>query len=1221
MVKASLFLHKLKTVFFYSVASVIIIIALGVSSLRLILTTANLYQEEVEQLASTLLEQPVKIGRMDAELSGMIPTLIFHNAQILSKQTKKPLFILSRIDVGLSFKNLILQQTVIPEQITVKGMDLHITRKVDGSYKIKGFDLESLIKTSESESNSLLESWLQEQGEIGLEDSTFTWVDEQNAGLTWYFDDINFLFKKNQERYQLLLSSQLPRVMGNKIKLSFDLEGDVTKPSTWDVKAYIESKGFKLSSVKNYINKSDFKFESGSADLKLWLDWKNNKLKQLSGDLKLHDFLYKLKNAERVKLNLISGLFDAVRDNNGKWNVSVDKFNYESDKKVLNKSKFSLAFDFLNEDVDSFDIIADYLDLGTVSKIIVDNHLVKKEHENIIKHLDFQGEVHDFYIGWKDNKLNTIKASFNDFGINAWNNIPKISRLSGDVLYENEKGKISFLANNSTIGFPQIFRKDFKLDLLKANVDFLNTKEGLLFDVTKASIKNSDIEATSNTKIWLPKDDTSPHVDLQVYVVNGDISKASQFLPVTIMSDGLVDWLDHSLVKGKVNKATVILNGSLKDFPYDNKEGEFSVEVEASNFTLNYRNGWPKITNAKVNSVFTGQGFKVHLLSGETENNTMYDSYAEIESYINAELNLNILTASSSPSAVQYLVNSPILSKSKKIINTMRFAGDVSTTLKMNIPLADKVLKQKSLSYSGVSVFSDASVFMLKDKIDITEGVGTLFFTENGLSSKNLRARLFGEKAKLSVKSTLKDKSIKIAVNGKLKPNVVLSRFDIPGARKISGKTNFKAKMVFPDGLKKDNKPYLKVTSNLIGVKSQLPDSFYKKEKKSYKFNFTTLFSGENTIQFTAGLGKYGSAIVELDQSGKDSFLKRGAISFSKEKAVLPNKNVLYVDGSLNEVTPSRWFDALDLQTVKRKTSFFVNPIIFNLDSLKLLTIKKDTKIKTSKTTNPKKLPKFEGIVKKLYLDKVFLGRLDFKSSKKEHGLHFDEVILSSQNMKLFSYGDWKYKNGKHKTELDLTLSSNDFGGMLNNLGFAAVIRKGATQGAGKLHWWDAPTQFSLEKLNGDIQLKIKNGNVKEVDAGAGRLLGLFSLSALPRKLFGDFNDTFKSGFSFDTAEGSINIEDGDAYTDDFEISSAVAEISIKGRTGLADRDYENIVEVIPDVGGGLAGITALLVNLPAGIGLWLVDKITGEQFNEASSKIYEISGSWESPVIEKVEE
>ena len=79
--------------------------------------------------------------------------------------------------------------------------------------------------------------------------------------------------------------------------------------------------------------------------------------------------------------------------------------------------------------------------------------------------------------------------------------------------------------------------------------------------------------------------------------------------------------------------------------------------------------------------------------------------------------------------------------------------------------------------------------------------------------------------------------------------------------------------------------------------------------------------------------------------------------------------------------------------------------------------------------------------------------------------------------------------------------------------------------------------------------------------------------------------------------------------------------MSVSGRTGLADRDYENIVEVVPDVGGGLAGVTALLVNLPAGIGLWLLDKITGEQFNEASTRTYEISGSWETPEIVLIED
>ncbi|MDH5371295.1 MAG: TIGR02099 family protein, partial [Gammaproteobacteria bacterium] len=146
----------------------------------------------------------------------------------------------------------------------------------------------------------------------------------------------------------------------------------------------------------------------------------------------------------------------------------------------------------------------------------------------------------------------------------------------------------------------------------------------------------------------------------------------------------------------------------------------------------------------------------------------------------------------------------------------------------------------------------------------------------------------------------------------------------------------------------------------------------------------------------------------------------------------------------------------------------------------------------------------------------------------------------------------------------------------------------------------------------------ITDGNIIEAEAGAGRLLGLFSLSALPRKLFGDFADTFKSGFNFDTANGEIIIDEGNAYTEDFLIRSPVAEVTVSGRTGLAARDYDNIIKVVPELGGGIAGVTALLVNLPAGIGVWLIDKLTGEKINKASTRIYEVSGSWDKPVIQE---
>jgi uncharacterized protein YhdP len=223
--------------------------------------------------------------------------------------------------------------------------------------------------------------------------------------------------------------------------------------------------------------------------------------------------------------------------------------------------------------------------------------------------------------------------------------------------------------------------------------------------------------------------------------------------------------------------------------------------------------------------------------------------------------------------------------------------------------------------------------------------------------------------------------------------------------------------------------------------------------------------------------------------------------------------------------------------------------------------------------------------------------------------------------MKVVGKGDWTYAGDNQYSTFDLTLSSDNFGEMLNTLGFAAIIDNGTAQAVAKLNWQASLSQFSLKKLNGEIQLKLENGSIKEVDAGAGRMLGLFSLSALPRKLFGDFKDTFKSGFSFDKARGEITIRNGDAYTDGFEINSAVAEITITGRTGIAARDYENTITVVPDVGGTAAGVIALLGNIPAGVGLWLVNKLSGDKINESSMRKYEISGSWDKPVIERIDQ
>jgi len=1212
--------HKFKSIIGYSFAAVVIIVALSISGLRFLLTTADLYQEEVETFASGLLEQPVKIGNMDAKLSGLVPTLIFKDVELISKQKS---FLLSRIDVGISFKSLLLRQEIIPTQLTIRGMNINVARTKKGKYKVEGVTIDNLKKTipeGKSES-SIFERWLLLRSEISIVDSSIILKDEQGDRLKWEFTDVNILLKNSGARHQLSLTAKPPKFLGGKIDLSLDIEGDISESDSWKARFFVESNKINLKPLQKYISNKDIKFNSGIAKIKLWADVDRGEVSQFSGDVALSNFSYRFKENKNVNIGFVSAVFDSVKSKQNSWGVSVDRFNYRNNNRVWPESKFFLAFDVEDKKIEDFYITADYMNLGALTQMVNDNSVIDGKYKKTLNNLNIKGDVHNFHIAWQGNSLHKLNAEFKQFSIDAWKSIPAAKNISGNFYFENKEGNISIISNNATVSLPSLFRGGFKVDELKADIGFVKTSKGLLFNLNHVLAENKEVSATSRGTLFLPKNKSSPHLDLQTYVSKGDASKLSHYLPVSIMDVALVDWLDRGIVSGQLDKATVVFNGKLNDFPFNNNEGEFFVDVDTSNMLVNYQKGWPVIKKAKINANFTGQGMMLHLLMAESENNFLHNSYASITSFANAELELDIKANASVHNAARYIVNSKILPNAKKIVGLMRLTGDVATNININIPLDKNLRKKRTLSYTGSAFLSDAAVYMMDDKLDLTKIKGEILFNNNKIYSKKLSAKIFNKDATLSVKTLSKNKGIKILANGAINPGEMLTRFEIPGATNIAGNTRFQGSILFPGKAVKSSNPIVVMNSQLVGVESKLPEFLSKRKASKQTVKLIAVLKSETNTWYSLDFLNKGSAVFETKKNlANQVYLSKGAVSFSKNKAILPNRNVLYIDGRVNSFTPAKWFKSLGLENSKKRQSFFINPVIFNLDEVKLFTQKEPLGEDDLAVTKPTDLPKFEGIFKKFYLDDVFLGRLDFKSSHKKKGMRFDEVILSARNMKLVASGDWLYNQHKHKTEFDVTLSSKNFGTMLTDLGFKPTLAGGEAKTTGKFYWDNAPSKFSLETLNGAVQLDIKNGSIIDIDAGAGRLLGFFSLSALPRKLFGDFKESMESGFSFDEAKGEIIIENGDAYTEDFEINGPIADSTVSGRTGLVDRDFDNIIEVVPDVGDGVTGMVALLVNLPAGIGLWLVDKLTGEQFDEASTRRYEVTGSWDSPEYELLE-
>jgi uncharacterized protein YhdP len=159
-----------------------------------------------------------------------------------------------------------------------------------------------------------------------------------------------------------------------------------------------------------------------------------------------------------------------------------------------------------------------------------------------------------------------------------------------------------------------------------------------------------------------------------------------------------------------------------------------------------------------------------------------------------------------------------------------------------------------------------------------------------------------------------------------------------------------------------------------------------------------------------------------------------------------------------------------------------------------------------------------------------------------------------------------------------------------------------------------------LSRLNGLLDFSVIEGNITGADAGPGRLLGLVSFTALPKRLSLDFRDVFESGFAFDQASGSFALENGIARTDDVELKSSSATIRVSGETDLDGRRYDQLMTIRPGLGNTLPIIGALAAG-PGGAAAGLaLQGLLHEPLAEASQVSYSITGSWDEPIIEPVE-
>lgn len=275
----------------------------------------------------------------------------------------------------------------------------------------------------------------------------------------------------------------------------------------------------------------------------------------------------------------------------------------------------------------------------------------------------------------------------------------------------------------------------------------------------------------------------------------------------------------------------------------------------------------------------------------------------------------------------------------------------------------------------------------------------------------------------------------------------------------------------------------------------------------------------------------------------------------------------------------------------------------------------------SGKTTalHPGKLPAIEVVIEDLQVRDQKFGRLDFVGHPAGDDWRMRRLNITNPDGSLVGDGVWQSGKESTQTQLSLQLKLIDVGNTLARYGYPNTVKGGSGKLAATLTWDGAPHEFSYTSLSGTFRLDTGKGRFLKMEPGAGKLLSILSLQALPGRITLDFTDVFSGGFQFDNIRGNASIKDGVINSQDLQMIGSAAKVTMKGTVDLKAGTQDLKVKIYPTLGDSVSLISAFAAGPAVGIGTLIVSKVLGDPLDKLVSFEYNVSGTWSEPNVVKV--
>ncbi len=1065
------------------------------------------------------------------------------------------------------------------------------------------------------------------------------------------------IFKQQKDKKQLLLDSTGDYI--EKARLVIETKGAVLTDEGL-VDYFVDFSGINLELLAVHLKNEQIS-EYKSLAVKFWGKQRNRLLEK--SRLELQN-----EASEQAKVNLKVNL----AHENGLYKINSEQFvtSLKNDNQwVTHDSYIDLQSRRAGKNLEY------QLNTGVVPVAFMKNISLLLSDEDIkakLQGLDPKGVIDSSKLTFVINDNALIPkdgvASISNFSVEAFEGIPGIQLDKLDINGIDGNWSLEASLQSGHFDWRPNFKALIPIESLTLKASY-NASQFKTINVDELLLSNSDSTIKARASLNFADD-----FSMAIYAEAEDVVIANlhsywprngSFTPKTLQ------YLDTSLLGGKVPFAKLIWQGEVEQFPFKNKEGVFDIQAQVSKARFKFEEDWPVASNISGNASFENEKMTIVTHQGELLGAQVSNAKAILPDLKapDEQLLINIDANTDVNSYKKIYQQSPLKGLLGDDLLELGFDKLVKVKLSLDMLLA----KEVELKLDGLATFDGNNITGIPYGIELTNTKGELKFTHNGAIAENLNATYLGQPFAIDIKVdefTEDGSTVQIDAIGKVNLSDVSNSIlgfvpiQVDGTSEIN--THYK---LYDESTRSES---LIIRSDLIDSTVKGP-SWIAKDKGASAPLLVALQNVEDKVEIRSSYKDTLSAQLYFDAN--KSFNPRGLIklgSVATQNIEVPQQGVA-IEGYFDNVVLHEWLDtfsfpqSLQSETKASKVPSWIERINLTTPELEFAG-QRFTKVRINDVK--------EKDSEELYRFNLFSEQARANISQKANGQkhltieHLDISLNKDARSKsnpvdiaLDEYDNWLFECINCKVNSyhfgPITLASNyqndvikiegqgTAGGFLN-AGVTGTIdnkqtnialdfnierpqklleywdidggvRDTKTSGNINLIWPGRVHDFELNQLDGEFNIKAGKGSIKDLSDRKARIFSLFSLQSIPRRLSLDFSDIFSDGFFYDEIIGNFNIAQGVLIAEKAEIKGTAADVSISGSVDLNNQTVEQQVIVTPKLGSSLPVLAGWAIEPTTGLIMLIVSKIFEPALNVVSQIEYKISGALDDPEVIEV--